>query len=129
MRFIDDGRQRRPCEPGGGASNEIPICEQPETRRTFIKQVAGTSVAIAIGPNLVSSALGDQSVSTSTTAIERFSQGESHDQRQELSPRYRSTCGIGEIGIVGAPAAVANAVFNATGKRVRDLPITPDKLI
>ncbi len=36
--------------------------------------------------------------------------------------------GIGEIGIVGAPAAVANAVFNATGKRVRDLPITPDKL-
>ena len=37
--------------------------------------------------------------------------------------------GIGEIGIVGAPAALANAVFNATGKRVRDLPITPDKLI
>jgi xanthine dehydrogenase YagR molybdenum-binding subunit len=35
----------------------------------------------------------------------------------------------GEIGIVGAPAAVANAVFNATGKRVRDLPITPDKLM
>ena len=37
--------------------------------------------------------------------------------------------GIGEIGIVGAPAAVANAIFNATSKRVRDLPITPDKLI
>jgi len=37
--------------------------------------------------------------------------------------------GIGEIGIVGAPAAVANAIFNATGKRVRDLPITPEKLI
>ena len=37
--------------------------------------------------------------------------------------------GIGEIGIVGSPAAVANAVFHATGKRVRDLPITPDKLI
>jgi xanthine dehydrogenase YagR molybdenum-binding subunit len=37
--------------------------------------------------------------------------------------------GIGEIGIVGAPAAVANAVFHATGRRVRDLPITPDKLI
>ena len=37
--------------------------------------------------------------------------------------------GIGEIGIVGAAAAVANAVFHATGKRVRDLPITPDKLI
>ena len=37
--------------------------------------------------------------------------------------------GIGEIGITGVAAAVANAVFNATGKRVRDLPITLDKLM
>ncbi len=37
--------------------------------------------------------------------------------------------GIGEIGITGAAAAVANAVYHATGKRVRDLPITPDKLM
>ena len=37
--------------------------------------------------------------------------------------------GIGEIGIVGSAAAVANAVHNATGIRVRDLPITPDKLV
>lgn len=37
--------------------------------------------------------------------------------------------GIGEIGITGITAAVANAIYNATGKRVRDLPITPDKLI
>ncbi|NED96691.1 xanthine dehydrogenase family protein molybdopterin-binding subunit [Phytoactinopolyspora alkaliphila] len=37
--------------------------------------------------------------------------------------------GIGEIGIVGAPAAVANAVYNATGVRVRDLPITADLLL
>jgi xanthine dehydrogenase YagR molybdenum-binding subunit len=37
--------------------------------------------------------------------------------------------GMGEIGITGAAAAVANAVYHATGKRVRDLPITPDKLI
>jgi xanthine dehydrogenase YagR molybdenum-binding subunit len=37
--------------------------------------------------------------------------------------------GIGEIGITGAAAAVANAVYHATGKRVRDLPITPDKLL
>jgi xanthine dehydrogenase YagR molybdenum-binding subunit len=36
--------------------------------------------------------------------------------------------GIGEIGIVGSSAAVANAVHHATGIRVRDLPITPDKL-
>jgi xanthine dehydrogenase YagR molybdenum-binding subunit len=37
--------------------------------------------------------------------------------------------GIGEIGNVGSAAAVANAVYNATGVRVRDLPITPEKLM
>jgi xanthine dehydrogenase YagR molybdenum-binding subunit len=37
--------------------------------------------------------------------------------------------GIGEIGIVGSSAAVANAVYHATGIRVRDLPITPAKLV
>jgi xanthine dehydrogenase YagR molybdenum-binding subunit len=37
--------------------------------------------------------------------------------------------GIGEIGITGAAAAIANAVFNATGVRIRQLPITPDKLL
>ncbi len=37
--------------------------------------------------------------------------------------------GIGEIGITGAAAAVANAVFHATGKRIRSLPITLDKLL
>jgi len=37
--------------------------------------------------------------------------------------------GIGEIGIVGVAAAVANAVYHATGKRVRDLPITIEHLI
>ena len=36
--------------------------------------------------------------------------------------------GLGEIGIVGVPAAIANAIYHATGKRVRDLPITLDKL-
>lgn len=37
--------------------------------------------------------------------------------------------GVGEIGITGTSAAIANAVYHATGKRVRDVPITPDKLI
>ncbi len=37
--------------------------------------------------------------------------------------------GIGEIGITGASAAVANAIFNATGKRIRNFPITPDKIM
>ena len=36
---------------------------------------------------------------------------------------------LGEIGIVGTAAAVANAIFHATGKRVREFPITLDKLL
>jgi xanthine dehydrogenase YagR molybdenum-binding subunit len=37
--------------------------------------------------------------------------------------------GIGEIGITGVAAAIANAAFNATGKRVRELPLTPEKFL
>jgi xanthine dehydrogenase YagR molybdenum-binding subunit len=36
--------------------------------------------------------------------------------------------GIGEIGVVGTAAAIGNVVYRATGRRVRDLPITPAKL-
>ena len=50
---------------------------------------------------------------------------------EEIDPHSNpiGTKGIGEIGITGAAAAVANAVFHATGVRIRELPITPDKLI
>ena len=47
-------------------------------------------------------------------------------------PDEQAPCGargIGEIGITGAAAAVANAVYHATGKRIRKLPITLDKLL
>ena len=37
--------------------------------------------------------------------------------------------GVGELGICGVGAAVANAIYNATGVRVRDYPITLDKLL
>ena len=37
--------------------------------------------------------------------------------------------GLGEIGVVGVAAAIANAVFHATGKRIRELPITLDKVM
>jgi xanthine dehydrogenase YagR molybdenum-binding subunit len=37
--------------------------------------------------------------------------------------------GLGEIGIVGVAGAVANAVYHATGKRIRELPITLDKIV
>ncbi len=46
-------------------------------------------------------------------------------------PRFNSlgVRGLGEIGITGVAAATANAVYHATGIRIRDLPITPDKLL
>jgi xanthine dehydrogenase YagR molybdenum-binding subunit len=37
--------------------------------------------------------------------------------------------GLGEIGVVGVAAAIANAVYHATGKRIRNLPITLDKVM
>jgi xanthine dehydrogenase YagR molybdenum-binding subunit len=49
------------------------------------------------------------------------------EQDDEINPL--GIKGVGEIGIVGTAAAVANAVFHATGKRVRDLPITVDKVM
>jgi xanthine dehydrogenase YagR molybdenum-binding subunit len=48
---------------------------------------------------------------------------------EDLHVNPMGSKGIGEIGIVGTAAAVANAVYNATGVRVRDLPITPAKLV
>ena len=37
--------------------------------------------------------------------------------------------GLGEVGMTGVAAAIANAVFHATGKRIRDLPITLDAVV
>ena len=49
------------------------------------------------------------------------------EQDDEINPL--GVKGVGEIGIVGTAAAIANAIYHATGKRVRDLPITIDKLL
>lgn len=50
---------------------------------------------------------------------------------EEEDPRVNliGVKGIGEIGTIGSAAAIANAVYHATGKRIRDLPITIDKLL
>ena len=48
---------------------------------------------------------------------------------EDLHVNPMGSKGIGEIGIVGTAAAVANAVYDATGVRIRDLPITPMKLV
>jgi xanthine dehydrogenase YagR molybdenum-binding subunit len=50
------------------------------------------------------------------------------DERDEIINPFGAK-GLGEIGLVGVAAAIANAVFHATGTRVRALPITPDVLL
>jgi len=57
-----------PVESDAGEANELAIPDHLATRRAFIKQVAGTGVAIAIGPNLVGSDSVDQVASTITAA-------------------------------------------------------------
>jgi xanthine dehydrogenase YagR molybdenum-binding subunit len=51
------------------------------------------------------------------------------DEEDRIVSRQLGAKGVGEIGIVGVAAAVANAVFHATGKRLRTTPITPDKVL
>jgi xanthine dehydrogenase YagR molybdenum-binding subunit len=47
--------------------------------------------------------------------------------RDRLTPT--GTKGIGEVGLAGVAAAIANAVYHATGRRIRSLPITLDQLL
>ena len=76
--------------------------------------------------NYVNANLGEYlvPVNADIPEIEAIFCGEPDYQANPLGAR-----GIGEIALVGVAAAVANAVYHATGKRVRDLPITPDKLL
>jgi xanthine dehydrogenase YagR molybdenum-binding subunit len=50
-------------------------------------------------------------------------------EEEDLHVSPMGSKGIGEIGITGSAAAIANAIYHATGKRIRETPITPDKLI
>ena len=50
-------------------------------------------------------------------------------ERETTGPNVLGVKGLGELRICGAGAAVGNAVFNATAVRVRDFPITLDKLL
>jgi xanthine dehydrogenase YagR molybdenum-binding subunit len=63
-------------------------------------------------------------VNADVHAIDVFFVEEKDDEINPLGVK-----GVGEIGIVGTAAAIANAVYHATGKRIRDLPITIDKLL
>jgi xanthine dehydrogenase YagR molybdenum-binding subunit len=98
----------------GGLTWAIGMALTEETRRD------------ARSARVVTRDLGDYHVPVcaDVPAIEVISIPEDDPHVNEIGAK-----GIGEIGITGASAAIANAVFHATGKRVRDLPITVDKLL
>jgi len=66
-----------------------------------------------------------QRASPDSTIVARVAVAPSRSSRQCRRARSRG----GEIGLLGVAAAIANAVYNATGKRIRELPITLDKLL
>jgi len=51
------------------------------------------------------------------------------DEDDRVVSKQLGAKGVGEIGLVGVSAAVANAIFHATGKRLRSTPMSPDKLL
>ncbi|MFC0252175.1 xanthine dehydrogenase family protein molybdopterin-binding subunit [Massilia consociata] len=51
------------------------------------------------------------------------------DEDDRVVSRQLGAKGVGEIGIVSTSAAIANAIFHATGRRIRSTPITPDKIL
>lgn len=51
------------------------------------------------------------------------------EEEDRIVSKQLGAKGVGEIGIVGVSAAIANAIFHATGKRLRTTPITPDKIL
>jgi len=59
--------------------------------------------------------------------VERIDVGWIDEEDDQLNPTHSK--GIGEIGIVGAAAAIANAVWHATGVRFRSLPLRPDRVL
>lgn len=87
----------------------------------------GTAAEVVVDTaDYANSSLTDHHVATHADVVDVQAEWvEEHDDQLNAI----GTNGIGEIGIVGSPAAVLNAVWHATGVRVRELPITPDRLL
>ena len=129
---LDSGEVRVPRMLGVFAVGRI---INPRTARSQLLggMVMGLSMALHESGTLdigygdyANSSLTDYHVATHADVVDVQAEWvEEHDDQLNAI----GTKGIGEIGIVGSPAAVLNAVWHATGVRVRELPITPDRLL
>ena len=89
-----------------------------------IRAIFATLIIASIAVPLQAAERRDIGLSQSGARIEAFFVEEVDDKVNPIGVK-----GIGEVGYVGVAPAVANAVFHATGKRIRTLPITLDKLM
>ena len=104
-----------------------------ETARS---QIIG-GIAMGIGMALLEETVSDRTGRLVTTSLAEYVVAANADVRdvdvlfvgEPDSMTPLGTKGVGELAITGMAAAIANAVYHATGKRVRDLPITLDKLL
>ena len=129
---LDSGEVRVPRMLGVFAVGRI---INPRTARSQLLggMVMGLSMALHESGTLdigygdyANSSLTDYHVATHADVVDIQAEWvEEHDDQLNAI----GTKGISEIGIVGSPAAVLNAVWHATGVRVRELPITPDRLL
>ena len=128
---LDSGEVRVPRMLGVFAVGRI---INPRTARSQLLggMVMGLSMALHESGTLdigygdyANSSLTDYHVATHADVVDVVEWVEEHHDQLNVI----GTKGIGEIGIVGSPAAVLNAVWHATGVRVRELPITPDRLL
>jgi hypothetical protein len=92
------------------SSDLPPDAQAGSSRRQFIRRLAAISAGLTVAAPLSGSA-----TTSKGTALERI-----------FEARHG---GAGEIGVTGIPAVIANAVNNAAGQRVRDFPVTLDKLL
>lgn len=94
-------------------------------------KAAGCQPAFPYG-RLLNTEVGDAEAALAAAGVKIDEIYRTPRQNHSASPDPHAPMGahgVGEIGITGVGAAVANAIYNATGKRIRDLPITLDKLL
>ena len=114
------------CSPPGGSSTRAPPAHSCIGGMTMGLRWRCTRRACSTRSSATSSTTTWPSTTSPPTRtwLDRGAWVDEDDRRQPDGIK-----GIGEIGIVGTAAAVANAVHHATGARVRDLPVTLDKLL
>ena len=104
-----------------------PSLSQPMMKARLLNSAALSTCTAAGSPVTGQSWSISRSLSHAVLSKTEFSRHRPTDKDMAINPL--GVKGIGEIGIVGTSAALANAIYHATGQRLRDLPLRIDSLI